>query len=145
MGTYEELIAQADEERTAGQFKEASIDYGRALTLGGPRDQYCRHMRGACARRVGEQRLDKAEEHSAQRQSFLDQAARWLTKAEANLDSALEEAPDEVRAEILLEQATTEEALARFLVMCGADPERRLAEARRHREESSALTGGVPR
>jgi hypothetical protein len=139
---YDELLACADEALAAGKFKEASIDYGRALATGGPRDRYCRHMRGVCSRRVGEQRLRKAEEQPDKRTSFLDQAARWLTKSEANLESALEGADDAERAEIRLEQALTEETLARYLQMCGGDPARRLGMARRHRDEAGVLSGG---
>lgn len=141
VSAYEDLLARADAARAAGDFKEASIDYGRALALGGPRDRYCRHMRGVCSRRVGAQRLRKAEEQPDKRTSFLDQAARWLTKSEANLESALEGADDAERAEIRLEQARTEETLARYLQMSGGDPARRLAVARRHREEAGVLAG----
>ena len=145
MGSYDDLLARADAEHASGEFKEASIDYGRALAVGGPRDRYCRHMRGVCARRVGEQRLRKAVEQPDKRTSFLDQAARWLTKSEANLESALEGADDAERARVRLEQALTEEALARYLQMCGGDPARRLGEARRHREEAGVLAGGSAR
>lgn len=141
MSDYDDMIARADAEQADGRFKEASIDYGRALAIGGSQDRYCRHMRGVCARRVGLQRLDKAEENPDQRGSFLDQAARWLTKSEANLDSALETAEDGERARIRLEQALTEEALARYLEMSGGDPRRRLSEALRHRHEAAALAG----
>ena len=140
MSTYDDLIAQADDERGEGLFKEASITYGRALALGGPRDRYCRHQRGACARRVGEQRLQKADDEPQLRKNFLDQAARWLTKAEANLDSALEGASEDEQAEVRLEQALNEEALARFLTMNSADPARRLSDAGRHRDEARALS-----
>lgn len=141
--TYDGLLARADAALAAGEFKEASLDFGRALAVGGPRDRYCRHMRGVCSRRVGEQRMGKAEEQPDRRSSFLDQAARWLAKSEANLESALEGADDPVRAEIRLEQALTEEALARYLRMCGGDPARRLGEARRHRDEARVLAGDL--
>ena len=141
VGSYDELLARADAARAAGNDKEASLDYGRALAVGGPRDRYCRHMRGVCSRRVGEQRLRKADEQPDKRSSFLDQAARWLTKSEANLESSLEGADDAERADVLLEQARTQEALARYLRMSGGDPQRRLGEARRHREEAAVLVG----
>lgn len=144
MTGYDDMIARADAEMAEGRFKEASIEYGRALAVGGPRDRYCRHMRGVCARHVGLQRLDRADRHPEQRSSFLDQAARWLTKSEANLDSALEGAEDGERARIRLEQALTEEALARYLEMSGGDPRRRACEAERHRSEATALSGGPP-
>ncbi|MGH9283882.1 MAG: hypothetical protein ACRD0S_13210, partial [Acidimicrobiales bacterium] len=57
----------------------------------------------------------------------------------AYLDSALEDASPARRAEIRLEQAKAEETVARFLQMCGGDPERRLAAARNYRQEADAL------
>ncbi|MDP9387178.1 MAG: hypothetical protein M3Q48_04440 [Actinomycetota bacterium] len=139
MTPYDTLIAAGDEEHGRGLFKEASITYGKALAIGGPRDQYCRQMRGISSRLVGEQRLQKASQQPELRQRFLLQAARWLTKAEANLDSALEEAGPSERALIRLEQARTEEALGTLLVMCGGNPHRRQEEAQRFREEGAAL------
>ncbi|MGH9152996.1 MAG: hypothetical protein ACRD03_11500 [Acidimicrobiales bacterium] len=140
MSAYDDLVAGADAHAAAGEHKEASIDYGRALGLGGAQDRHCRCMRGVCARRVGEQRLDMADQHPDRRSSLLDQAARWLTKSEASLASALEGADDRERARVRLEQARTEEVLARHLVMCGGDPGRRLSEARRHREAAAMLS-----
>lgn len=139
MSGYEELVAQADQHQRRGDFKEASIAYGRALTLGGDRDSYCRQMRGACSRRVAEQRLQKAAEDPSSRQRFLDQAARWLAKAEAYLESSLEDAPPAQRGHIRLEQARNEETIAQFLRMYGADPHRRLSVAEHYRAEAAAL------
>lgn len=139
MLAYENVISKADDNYQQGRFKEASIEYGKALTVGGGRDSYCRQMRGLCSRLVAEQRLKRAEEEPALRQKFIEQAARWLSKAEAYLDSSLEDAAQEQRGRIRLEQARLEETVARFLVMCGADPERRLAAARDYREEGLAL------
>jgi hypothetical protein len=137
--SYDELIAGADEHHRRGEFKEASIAYGRALSVGGPRDSYCRQQRGISSRMVAEQRLGRAVEQPGSRQPYLDQAARWLSKAEAYLDSALEDAPPEQRGHIRLEQARTEETVAEFLLLCGGDPGRRLAAARTYREEGQAL------
>lgn len=139
MPAYEDVISRADDHQGRGRFKEASIEYGRALVLGGDRDSYCRQMRGLSSRLVAEQRLDKAGDEPELRQRFIEQAARWLSKSEAYLDSALEEATEEQRGHIRLEQARLEESVARFLVMCGADPERRLSAARDYREEGRAL------
>lgn len=130
----DDLIALADDDYCHSRFKEAHIRYGQAFD-GGERDNYCRRMRGMCSRRVAEERLRKSEEQPASRQAFLQQAARWLAKAEANLDSALEGAGADERAAIRLEQARTEEAIARFMEMSGKDPERRLALARTYRAE----------
>lgn len=139
VSSYEELIEAGDRERDEGLFKEASISYGKALAMGGRRDWYCRHMRGSCSRLVAEQRLQKAIDEPDAWKKFIEQAARWLSKAEAYLDSALEEAPERERGHIRLDQARTEETVARFLTMCGGDPRRRLSEARRHHEEALAL------
>ena len=130
----EELIALADDDYCHSRFKDAHIKYGKAFD-DGVHDNYCRRMRGMCSRRVAEERLGKAEAQPARRQSFLQQAARWLAKAEANLDSALEGAGDDERALIRMEQARTEEAIARFMEMSGGDPARRLAQARSYREQ----------
>lgn len=134
----EEIIAMADDDYCHSRYKEAHIKYGQAFE-GGDRDTYCRQMRGMCSRRVAEERLRKAEEQPDRRQSFLEQAARWLSKAEANLDSALEDIGGDTdrRAAIRLEQARTEEAVARFMTLCGGDPGRRLAIARAYRAEGA--------
>ena len=132
----EDLIAMADDDYCHSRFKEAHIKYGRAF--GGARDSYCRQMRGMCSRRVAEERLRRAEEHPDRRQAFLEQAARWLSKAEANLDAALEDADADGRAAIRSEQARTEEAVARFMTMTGGDPGRRLAAARAYRAEGES-------
>lgn len=137
--SYDELIAGADEHYRRGEFKEASIGYGRALTMGGSRDSYCRQQRGTSSRAVAEQRLQRAVDQPGSRQPYLDQAARWLSKSEAYLDSALEDALPEQRGRIRLEQARTEETVAQFLLLCGGDPGRRLAAARTYREEAQAL------
>ncbi len=137
----EQLIALADDDYCHSRFKEAHIKYGQALD-GGSRDNYCRQMRGMCSRRVAEERLRKAEAQPDRRQAFLQQAARWLAKAEANLESALEDAGDEERVAIRVEQARTEEAIARFMEMCGKDPGRRLALARSYRQGKGAPEAG---
>ncbi|MDP8936523.1 MAG: hypothetical protein M3O23_02115 [Actinomycetota bacterium] len=136
MTASDDLIALADDDYCHSRFKEAHIKYGQAFD-DGPRDNYCRRMRGMCSRRVAEERLRKAEEQPARRQAFLQQAARWLAKAEANLDSALEEAGPDERAAIRQEQARTEEAIARFMEMSGKDSGRRLALARSYRAEEN--------
>lgn len=141
MTDSEEFIEAADEEFRRGLFKEAHINYGKALSRNTDRENYCRQMRGMCSRRVAEQRLKKAQADPATRQAFLVQAARWLAKAEANLESALEEADPSQQGRIRLEQADTEEAMARFMVLTGGDPKRRLVEAGRLRSEGERLLG----
>jgi hypothetical protein len=136
---YDELIAAADEDYANGRFKDAHIKYGCAQSLGTARNHYCRQMRGICSRRVAEERLRKAVEHPDFRQDFLEEAARWLAKSEANLNSAFDESPEVQLGNIRLEQAQTEEAIARFVEMSGGNPARRLSAARTFREEGFEL------
>lgn len=139
---YQDLIETADRAYRDGRYKEAHIAYGQAVaTSDGVRDSYCRHMRGICSRLVASQRLQKAIDHPEERAKFLNQTARWLAKSEANLDSAFHESPEGERAGIRLEQARTEELMARFVEMAGGDPQRRLAEARRLRAEGLDMMG----
>ncbi len=137
--TYRELIDAADADYRQGHFKEAHIAFGNAVACGGSRDDYCRHMRGICSRRVAEQRLQRAIDEPGERRPFLNQAARWLAKSEANLDSAFYDSPGAQRGHIRLEQAQTEELMAQFVEMSGGNPERRLEAARRYREEGLEL------
>jgi len=136
---YEDLIAAAEQDYARDEFKRAHITFGEALAVGGPRNHYCRRIRGICSRRVGEERLQKAIDQPDERRAFLNQAAKWLAKSEANLESALEEAPEEERGSIRMEQARTEETIARFVAMSGGDPERRLAVARSLFQEAAEL------
>jgi len=138
---YEDLIAAADAEYARGHFKQAHITYGEAVSTGGPRNHYCRQMRGICSRLVAEERLKKAVDQPDLRQPFLNQAARWLAKSEANLNSAYDESPEVQLGNIRLEQAHTEETIARFMEMSGGNPSRRLSVARTFREEGLELLG----
>ncbi len=137
--TYEELIAAADEHYAQGRYKDAHIAFGQSISLGRARNHYCRQMRGICSRFVAEERMRMALDNPDQRQDYLDQAARWLAKSEANLDSAFDESPELQLGHIRLEQARTEEAIARFMEMSGGDPARRLSAARTFHEESLEL------
>jgi len=137
--TYEELIAAADKDYAQGRCKEAHIAYGQAISVGSARNHYCRQMRGICSRHVAEERLQMAVDNPEQRQDYLGQAARWLAKSEANLDSAFDESPELQLGHIRLEQARTEEAIARFMEMSGGNPARRRSAARTFREESLEL------
>jgi hypothetical protein len=136
---YDELIARADADRAAGRFKEAHITYGHAIAAGEVRNHYCRRMRGTCSRLVAEQRIRMAIDRPDLRRSFLDQAARWLAKSEANLSSAYDESPGADLAGIRMEQARTEEAIARFIELCGGDPTRRLSMAADYRGQGDRL------
>ena len=140
----EDFLATADADYRAQRYKDAHIGYGRALSRGTPREQYCRQMRGACSRRVAEQRLAKAAADSGTRHQFLLQAARWLAKAEANLDSALEDADAAQQGHIRLEQALNEELMAEFMTLSGGDPSRRLALAEMFRQEGAHLRAEHP-
>ncbi len=137
--SYDDLIAGADRDYAAGRYKEAHITYGQAVSLGHDRNHYCRHMRGICSRLVAEQRMQRAIDEPEMRQPFLDQAARWLAKSEANLSSAFDDSPESDLGNIRLEQAKTEEAIARFMEMCGGDPQRRLSTAETYRQEGLEL------
>jgi tetratricopeptide (TPR) repeat protein len=137
--SYEDLIAKADRECAAGRYKEAHIAYGQAVSVGRDQNHYCRRMRGICSRMVAEQRMQRAVDEPEMRQPFLDQAARWLAKSEANLNSAFDESPESDLGNIRLEQAKTEEAIARFMEMCGGNPQRRLSSAETYRREGLEL------
>jgi len=137
--TYEELITAADEHYAQGRYKEAHIAFGQAISVGSARNHYCRQMRGICSRHVAEERIQMALDHPEQRQDYLEQAARWLAKSEANLSSAFDESPELQLGHIRLEQARTEEAIARFMELSGGNPARRLSAARIFHEESLEL------
>lgn len=137
MTPYDELIAEADREFAAGDCKRAHIKYGQAVSIGEARNDYCRRMRGICSRTVAGERMQLAIDNPDRRQEFLDQAARWLAKSEANLSSAFDESPEAERGHIRIEQARTEEAMARFMEMSGGDPSRRLSAARSYRDEGA--------
>ena len=139
MDDYDALIADADHDYAQGRFKEAHIKFGQAVAIGGDRNHYCRQMRGICSRRVAEQRMQKAVDEPELRQPFMEQAARWLAKSEANLNSAYDESPELQLGHIRLEQARTEETIARFMEMCGGNPARRLSTAETYRDEGLEL------
>jgi hypothetical protein len=139
VSSYDELIADADQDYAQGDFKHAHIKYGQAQSVGSLRNHYCRQMRGICSRLVAEERMQFAVDHPESRQDFLDQAARWLAKSEANLNSAFDESPELQLGHIRLEQARTEDAIARFMEMSGGNPARRLSAARTYREEGFEL------
>jgi hypothetical protein len=139
VATYDELIAEADQDYAQGRYKDAHIKYGQAVSCGTVRNDYCRQMRGICSRHVAEERMQLAVDHPEMRQGYLDQAARWLAKYEANLNSAYDESPRLQLGHIRLEQARTEETIARFMEMCGGDPGRRLSVASSYRDEGLEL------
>jgi len=139
MTPYEELIAEADQDFALGQYKQAHIKYGQAVSIGSGRNHYCRQMRGICSRHVADERMQVAIDHPETRQEYLDQAARWLAKSEANLSSAFDESPELQLGHIRLEQARTEDAIARFMELSGGNPGRRLSAARAYREEGLEL------
>lgn len=143
MSTYDELIAEADQLYAEGDFKHAHITYGEAVSVGSARNHYCRQMRGISSRLVAEARMQLALDEPESRQNFLDEAARWLAKSEANLNSAFDESPEQQLGHIRLEQARTEDAIARFMELSGGNPARRLSAARSYREEGFELLAHV--
>ena len=143
MTPYDALIAEADTDFAEGRCKQAHIKYGQAVSVGSERNDYCRRMRGIASRQVAAERMRLALDNPERRQEYLDQAARWLAKSEANLNSAFDESAESERGHIRIEQAKTEEAMARFMEMSGGDPSRRLAAARNYREEGAELLANV--
>lgn len=141
MTDSDDIIEAADRKFEKGLFKEAHINFGKALSLGTTRENHCRHMRGMCSRRVAEQRLQKARDNPGTRDAYILESARWLAKAEANLESALEEAGLRQQGELRMEQALTEDAMAEFMMMTGGNPARRRAEAERYRQEAARVLG----
>ncbi len=137
MSTYDELIAEADQLYAQGDFKHAHVRYGQAVSVGAVRNHYCRQMRGISSRLVAEERMQLALDRPEDRQDFLDQAARWLAKSEANLNSAFDESPELQLGHIRLEQAQTEDAIARFMALSGGNPARRISAARTYRQEAA--------
>lgn len=135
-------VAEADLLMQLGKYKEAHILYGTALyeRLPTDEDRYCRLRRGVCSRLVALERLEKVGAEGFIRRRYLTEAARWLAKSEANLDSALESATGEDRGKILLEQAATELAIVRFMEMWGGgNTDRRLANAERLSGEAAEI------
>ncbi len=141
MSDADKLIDAADEEYRRGAFKDAHIHYGRALARGSTREGYCRRMRGMCSRRVAAERLQLARDNPDQLDEYLIQSARWLAKAEANLESACEDAEPDQRRVLLEEQAATEDLMAEFMRLSGGDPTRRQSEAARYRRQANELLG----
>lgn len=139
MTAYEDLITEADNDQAQGWWKQAHIKYGQAVSMGRSRNDYCRRMRGICSRHVAEERMQLAVDNPDRRQEYLDQAARWLAKSEANLNSAFDESSEDQLGHIRIEQAKTEELMARFMEMSGGDPTRRLSAARAYRQEGDEL------
>lgn len=139
MTPYEELIAEAEHDQARGYWKQAHIKFGQAVSVGRSRNDYCRRMRGLCSRHVAEERMQLAEDNPDRRQEFLDQAARWLAKSEANLNAAFDESPAAELGHIRIEQAKTEELIARFMEMSGGDPARRRSTAKAYRDEGVEL------
>ena len=140
---YDALIAEADADYAQGHFKVAHIKYGQAVAMGTRLNDYCRRMRGICSRLVADERMNRAVDEPDLRQPVLDQAANWLAKSEANLSAAFDDSRETELGQIRLEQAKTEESIARFMEMCGGDPSRRLSEAARFRTEAGELVAGT--
>lgn len=137
-----DLIKEADRHWQHGHYKDAHIKYGRAVAEDLPDGlgSYCRHMRGVCSRLIAQQRMQLADQEPGLRKWYLDEAARWLAKSEANLDSAAETAGKVELAKILWEHADTELAIIKFMQMCGShDTSRRLENENRFRTQALAL------
>lgn len=99
MSDYEEAIEAAEREAAEQRYKEAYNTLGTALRIGGPRDTECRYHRGVYALRVAQARLDTVDD-APDRSRSLSKIACWLSRAQAYLMSASEQASAEQTARI---------------------------------------------
>ncbi|MCA1690843.1 MAG: hypothetical protein ABR540_21460 [Acidimicrobiales bacterium] len=99
MSEYDEVIRTAEDEAGNGRFKDAYNTLGRALRIGGPDDRKCRYLRGVYALRVAQSRMERFQD-SGESGTLLVKAACWLSRSEAYLSSAGEDAPDDEVARI---------------------------------------------
>ena len=134
MTEYEAVIQEAEGEASTGRYKDAYNTLGRALWLGGPKDQECRWRRGMYAYQVGHRRLDELAESSTPEvhaanaaptpggpnrvKEMLIKAGCWLARAEAYLISAAESAIGEARGGIEQDLVRTKEEQERFRQLC---------------------------
>jgi hypothetical protein len=114
---YEAVISAAEDEAARGRYKEAYNTLARALWLGGPADQECRHRRGVYAYEVAHSRLDHIRESSTPEETLV-KAGCWLSRSEAYLMSAAEGVDDTTREEIERELERTKQEQDRFRQLC---------------------------
>jgi hypothetical protein len=114
---YEAVIHAAEDEASRGRYKEAYNTLARALWLGGPADQECRHRRGVWAFEVAHSRLNGISQSPTPAQTLI-KASCWLSRSEAYLMSAAEGLDDTDREEIERELARTKQEQDRFRQLC---------------------------
>ncbi|MDQ4097131.1 MAG: hypothetical protein M3144_04605 [Actinomycetota bacterium] len=117
MTEYEAVISTAQDEASRGRYKEAYNTLARALWLGGPSDQECRHRRGLYAYEVAHSRLDTLSESPTPEETLI-KAGCWLSRSEAYLMSAAEGVDDTTREKIERELARTKQEQDRFRQLC---------------------------
>ncbi len=114
---HEELIRQAEAEASKGQYKDAYNLLGQGPWRGGPEDQEFRYRRGLYAYNVAHQRLDGFRDSRTPKLTLI-KAGCWLSRSEAYLLSAAEDAEDEVRDKVEDEVQRTKREQERFRQLC---------------------------
>lgn len=112
MTEYEKLIRDAEEEAATGRYKEAYNTLGRAVRIGGTADWECRYRRGVCALRVAQTRMDAFDDTPSV--VALSKVACWLSRSQAYLMSATEDASGEKLDQIAHHVAEVEKQQERF-------------------------------
>ncbi|MFN2607641.1 MAG: hypothetical protein ABR511_07045 [Acidimicrobiales bacterium] len=113
MNDYDSILRAADDLAAHRRYKEAYNTLGQALCIGGPADWECRFRRGKFALQVARERLDELEE-SGQQGVALGKAACWLSRSEAYLMSASEQASGSELEAIQDHLATVRQEQERF-------------------------------
>lgn len=114
MNELEALLQGAEWDWQAQRYKAAHIKFGQAMGFVGRHHAHCRYRRGVCSLKVALQRIIEAERDLENHESHLHRAAGWLTKAEAYLASATEDAGAEVLGRINLYQSELRQAVTNW-------------------------------
>jgi hypothetical protein len=117
MPEYETVIETAEREAAEGRYKDAYNTLGRALAIGGPDDVECRYRRGAYAYEVAHQRLDRFPDVSNAKQTLI-KVGCWLSRSEAYLTSAAEDASRAQQEDIAGRLERTKAEQDRFREVC---------------------------
>lgn len=113
----EDFFRLAEEEASKGKYKEAYNLLGRAPWRGGAEDRELRHRRGQYAFNVAHERLNHLR-HSPSPKLTLIKAGCWLSRSEAYLLSAAEDADESTRRQIEEEVQRTKREQERFRRLC---------------------------
>jgi hypothetical protein len=114
---YEAVFQAADHEAADGHYKEAYNTLARALTIGGPDDQRCRYQRGVYAFRVADSRLEEFRQSPTPKLTLI-KAGCWLSRSEAYLLSAGEDAGEAERRRVESDLERTREKQDLFRELC---------------------------